>query len=170
MASEGSMVMVARKMHDIVRLAISIVICQGVGVIGAFFTHSSIPTWYATLAKPAFTPHNGVFAPVWTTLYVLMGIALFLVWRSGPAESKVKLAIGLFSVQLLCNVAWSPLFFGLRFPLAGLVKIIALWVAIVVTIFSFLKISRASSILLVPYFTWVSFAAALNTVIWRLNP
>ena len=118
-----------------------------------------MPTWYATLAKPAFTPPHWVFAPAWTTLYVLMGIALFLVWRRGLAEGKVKLAIGLFSAQLLCNAVWSPLFFGLRSPLAGLVDITVLWIAIVFTIFIFFKISKTSGILLVPYLMWVSFAA-----------
>jgi benzodiazapine receptor len=158
------------KKQDIARLIISIVICQSVGVIGAFFTQPAIPTWYATLVKPAFTPPHWVFAPAWTTLYVLMGIALFLVWRRGLAEGKVKLAIGLFSVQLLCNAVWSPLFFGLRSPLAGLVDIVVLWIAIACTIFSFLKISRTSGIVLVPYLMWVSFAAVLNAAIWRLNP
>lgn len=162
--------MAAIKLKDGVRLAISILICQGAGFVGSLFTRPSIPTWYATLEKPSFTPPNWVFAPVWITLFALMGISLFIIWRSGLAEKKIRKALGIFGAQLTFNILWSALFFGLRSPLAGLIDIAVLWIAIAFTCFYFFKISKAAGVLLVPYLAWVSFAAALNASIWRLNP
>jgi tryptophan-rich sensory protein len=122
-----------------------------------------------TLEKPTFTPPNGVFSPVWITLFLLMGISLFLIWRTGLAERRVKVALGCFSAQLVFNLAWSVLFFGLKSPLGGLIDIAVLWIAIALTIFYFSKISKVAGLLLLPYIVWVSFAAALNFFIWRLN-
>jgi len=158
------------KTKDGVKLAISILICQGAGFIGSLFTRPSIPTWYAALEKPSFTPPNWVFAPVWITLFALMGISLFIIWRSGLAEKKIRKALGIFGVQLTFNILWSALFFGLRSPLAGLIDIAVLWVAIALTVFYVFRISKTGGALLVPYLVWVSFAAALNASIWRLNP
>jgi benzodiazapine receptor len=162
--------MAAIKTRDIIKLAISILICQGAGFIGSLFTRPSIPTWYATLEKPPFTPPNGVFAPVWITLFALMGISLFIIWRRDLAEQKTRKALGIFGAQLAFNILWSALFFGLRSPLAGLVDIAVLWIAIALTCFYFFKISKAAGVLLVPYLLWVSFAVALNASIWWLNP
>lgn len=157
------------KIKDVVSLLISILICQGAGFIGSLFTRPSIPTWYATLAKPSFTPPNGVFSPVWIMLFALMGISLFLVWRTGFAERKTRVALAFFGAQLIFNILWSASFFGLRSPLVGLIDIAVLWVAIALTIFFFFKISRLATVLLLPYIVWVSFAVILNVSIWTLN-
>ncbi len=153
-----------------VKLAASIIICLLAGVFGSLFTAPAIPTWYETLAKPSFSPPNWLFAPVWTTLFVLMGIAAYLVWRRGLDDPPARAALGVFVVQLILNVAWSVFFFGLRSPLAGLVVIVVLWIAILVTTLTFLRLSRAGGLLLLPYVLWVSFAALLNFSIWQLNP
>jgi benzodiazapine receptor len=156
-------------LSDLLRLAVSIAVCQLAGFVGSVFTRISVGTWYAALKKPSFTPPNWVFSPVWITLFVLMGIAAFLVWNKGLSDQKVKIALGIFAVQLILNVLWSVMFFGLRSPLAGLIEIAVLWVAILVTILYFFKVSNTAGILLIPYFLWVSFAAVLNASIWRLN-
>lgn len=149
------------------KLIFSIGLCLGAGVLGSFFTVSSIPTWYTTLNKPSFSPPNWIFAPVWTVLYILMGVSLYLVWIS---KSKLKQnALYLFFVQLGLNALWSLIFFGLHNPSLALVDIIALWVAIILTMRAFLKINKISGRLLVPYLAWVSFATYLNYSIWVLN-
>jgi len=151
------------------KLITSIIVCQLTGVLGSIFTRPAIPTWYATLKKPSFTPPDGVFSPVWITLFVLMGIAAFLVWNKGLSDQRVKIALSIFVVQLILNVLWSVMFFGLRSPLVGLIEIVVLWVVILLSILYFLKVSNIAGILLVPYILWVSFAAVLNFSIWRLN-
>jgi benzodiazapine receptor len=151
------------------KLITSIIVCQLTGVLGSIFTRPAIPTWYATLKKPSFTPPDGVFSPVWITLFVLMGIAAFLVWNKGLSDQRVKIALSIFVVQLILNVLWSVMFFGLRSPLVGLIEIVVLWIAILLSILYFLKVSNIAGILLVPYILWVSFAAVLNFSIWRLN-
>ncbi len=155
--------------QQIIKLIIAILICEGAGVLGSLFTAPAIPTWYVTLAKPSFSPPNWVFAPVWTTLFVMMGVAAFLVWNKGLAQPGVKLALGMFALQLLFNFLWSAMFFGLRSPLAGLIDIAALWVTLATTIWLFFRISTLAGALLLPYLAWVSFASALNFAIWRLN-
>jgi benzodiazapine receptor len=161
--------MIDIKKKDVLTLAICILICQCVGFIGSLFTRPSIPTWYATLDKPPFTPPNWIFSPVWITLFLLMGISLFLIWRRGFAERKVRIALVCFGSQLIFNILWSVLFFGFRSSLAGFIDIAALWVAIALTIFYCLKVSKMAGVLLVPYIVWVSFAAVLNFFILRLN-
>jgi len=158
------------RLLEISKLLVSVTICQVGGALGSFFTRPSIPTWYATLKKPWFTPPNWVFAPVWLTLFLLMGIAVFLVWRQRLRNQKVKVALAVFTVQLILNVVWSAVFFGFRSPLAGLVVIIILWVAILLTLLQFFKVSRLAGFLLLPYIGWVSIAASLNTSILILNP
>lgn len=155
---------------ELFRLVVSIAICQAAGLVGSFFTRPAIPTWYATLQKPAFNPPNWVFGPVWTTLFLLMGIALFLVWRKGLQAEGVAVALVVFTIHLVLNVLWSFFFFGMRSPLAGFVAILILSVAICATIFTFGRVSRPASVLLIPYIGWVSFAAFLNFHLWRLNP
>jgi len=154
---------------DIIKLIISIVACQGAGGIGAIFTRNAISTWYAYLKKPAFTPPNSVFGPVWITLYLLMGIAVFMVWREGLTEEGVKIAFIIFWVQLVLNVLWSVIFFGLKSPLGGMVLILLLWIAILVNIIKFFGVSPVAGVLLIPYIIWVSIAANLNVRIWILN-
>ncbi len=151
------------------KLLASIVVCQLAGVVGSFFTRISVDTWYSTLKKPFFTPPNSWFAPVWIVLYILMGVSSFLVWERGLDDKEIKNALKIFILQLLFNCIWSMAFFGLQSPLAGFVVIIVLWLLILWTIFEFIKISKASAILLVPYVIWVSFAVVLNGSILILN-
>ena len=152
-------------------MLLAIVICEAAGLLGSVFTISAIPTWYAMLVKPALNPPSWIFAPVWTTLYILMGIAAFLVWHKWRTHRKrdVKIALAVFAVQLALNALWSIVFFGLHSPAWALVNIVALWLAIVWTMIAFAKISRLAMYLLVPYIVWVSFAAYLNFAIWALN-
>lgn len=152
------------------KLIASLVICQLVGLLGAIFTGPAIPTWYAALEKPPFVPPEWTFSVVWTFLFLLMGISLYLVWNKGWDRRDVRLAIGVFGVQLFLNFLWSVLFFGMRLPLLGLVEIVFLWLAIVATIWLFYRISRTAGLLLLPYLAWVSFAALLNYYIWLFNP
>lgn len=154
---------------DLLKLIISLIVCQLAGVIGSLFTSPSIPTWYASLEKPSFNPPNWVFSPVWITLFVLMGISLFLLWRNGLEDQKVRIAILFFAVQLVLNVCWSAIFFGLKSPFFALIEIIFLWIAILLTILNSYKVSKAAGVLLIPYILWVSFAAVLNFSLWSLN-
>lgn len=124
--------------------------------------------WYAQLQKPSWNPPSWIFGPVWTTLYLLMGIAAWLVWRQGGFETA-RGALLLFLAQLALNALWTPVFFGLHQPGAGFVVIVLLWLAIVATIRAFVRFSRTSAALLSPYLLWVSFAAVLNFTVWRLN-
>ncbi len=156
-------------MIDPLKLVLSIIICQLAGFIGSLFTTPAIPMWYAILNKPSFTPPNSIFAPVWTTLFFLMGISLFLIWRMQEPKRYIRIAIIFFFIQLALNILWSFLFFGLKSPFAGLIEIIILWIAIFLTIVSFYGISKAAALLLVPYILWVSFAIVLNFYLWRLN-
>jgi len=157
------------KKQNLLRLIAAVVFCEAAGVAGAVFTMSSIPAWYAGLNKPAFTPPNWVFAPVWTTLFALMGIALYLVWGNGLKEKKVKTAVLVFAAQFALNILWSFLFFSLRQPLLAFAEIILLWLAIAATIIKFYPISRKAGLLLLPYLAWVTIASALNYFVWLLN-
>ena len=126
-------------------------------------------SWYSTLQKPFFAPPNWVFAPVWITLFILMGIALYLVWQCGTENRDVKIALGIFGVQFFLNVIWSFLFFGLRSPLLGFIDIIILWVAIMVTIGAFYRVKKSAAYFLIPYIAWVTLASALNGAIYFMN-
>ncbi|MCJ7653801.1 MAG: tryptophan-rich sensory protein [Dehalococcoidia bacterium] len=161
--------MSAMKPRDIWKLVVSIIACLAAGAVGSIFTRQAIPTWYATLEKPAFNPPNWLFAPVWTLLYIMMGVAAFLVWRKGLDNRQVRVALIVFLVQLVLNALWSVAFFGLESPLYGLIVIATLWVAILFTVLKFYRISLAASVLMWPYLLWVSFAAVLNSSIWLLN-
>ena len=143
--------------------------CECAGAIGAFFTASAIPGWYATLARPHFAPPNWVFGPVWTFLYAMMGIAAFLVWQMGMRDARVRSALRMFALQLALNVLWSIIFFGMRSVSGALVDIALLWLAIVAMIVYVARVSRPAAWLLAPYILWVSFAAYLNASIWVLN-
>jgi len=156
------------KFTDILKLVVSVILCQIAGFLGSLFTTPAIPTWYATLKKPFFNPPNWIFSPVWISLFILMGISLFFVWRRTD-HPKFKIAFFFFFVQLIFNVLWSIAFFGLKSPLLGLIDIILLWIAILLTIQNFLKISKFAGVLLIPYLLWVSFAALLNFSLWLLN-
>lgn len=157
------------KAADIIKLIAAIAISQFAGVIGSIFTMSSINTWYRSLEKPPFNPPSWVFAPVWITLYTLMGIAAWLVWRRGLANPSVKVALSLFLIQLMLNVTWTWIFFGNQAIYYAFIEILVLWLAILLTIIWFFKVSRLAGALLIPYIIWVSFAAVLNYSIWQLN-
>ncbi|MCR4311966.1 MAG: tryptophan-rich sensory protein [Candidatus Uhrbacteria bacterium] len=157
------------KRPNFFKLAVAIVGSQMAGIIGSVFTVSSVTTWYAELERPAFNPPGWVFGPVWTMLYVLMGIAAYLVWQRGTKRRDVRIALGLFVGQLVLNASWSIVFFGLHSPGGAFANIVLLWVAIVATMVAFARISRAAVWLLVPYIIWVSFAMYLNFAIWQLN-
>ena len=154
---------------NIIRLIVSIIACEGAGGIGAVFTTPAIPTWYASLKKPAFTPPNSVFGPIWITLYLLMGVAVFAVWREGLNQQGVTTAFAVFWVQLVRNILWSVIFFGLKSLLGGMVMILLLWIAILVNIITFFGVSSIAGGLLIPYIVWVTIAANLNVRIWILN-
>lgn len=156
-------------MSNIVKLIISIVVCQLAGVIGNIFTSESVSTWYQTLNKAPFNPPDWLFGPVWITLYLLMGISMFLVWREGLQNQRVKPAFILFIVQLVLNIAWSMVFFGMQSISGGLIVIIILWFLIILTIIRFKSISKVAAFLLVPYLLWVSFATVLTFYIYKLN-
>lgn len=154
---------------DLPLLVIALIVPQAAGALGSLFTVAAIPTWYATLVRPELAPPNGLFAPVWTTLFLLMGIAAFLVARTGMHQGKVRGALVLFGIQLVLNVLWSFLFFGMHAPGLALIEIAVLWLAIAATLLAFLKISRTAGLLLTPYLLWVTFAAYLNYSFWSLN-
>lgn len=154
----------------IIRVIIPIVICLFAGFIGSFFTTTAIPTWYASINKPSFNPPNWLFGPVWTFLYILMGISLYIIWDKDVKNKKIKNnALMIFGIQLFLNVLWSVIFFGLKSPFYAFIEIMFLWVTILFTIISFYKISKTASFLLIPYILWVSFASLLNFYVWVLN-
>jgi tryptophan-rich sensory protein len=157
------------KIQTLCKLVVAIAVCQLAGIIGSIFTFSEIPTWYATLVKPELNPPSWIFGPVWTTLYVLMGIAAFLVWRKGLEHKDVKKALIIFSIHLILNSLWSIVFFAIHSPLWAFVNIILLWLIIVWIMKLFYKISKPTLWLLIPYILWVSFASYLNYSIWTLN-
>lgn len=154
---------------DLLSLLVAVGVPVGTGALGGVVTARAIPVWYVGLAKPAWNPPAAVFAPVWTALYALMGVAVWWVWRAGWEQPGVPLALGLFGVQLLANLGWSLVFFGLRRPGWALAEIALLWLLIALTGAQFASVSLVAAGLLVPYLAWVTFAAALNAAVWRLN-
>jgi len=147
----------------------AILFCEAVGLLAAWATQLSVTTWYPTLAKPWFTPPNWLFAPVWTLLYAMMGLAVFLVWRRGTARAGVRQALVLFGLQLGLNAAWSFAFFGARSPGLGLVVIVGLGAVLTWTVERFFRVRSAAGWLMVPYLVWVGYAVLLNAAIWTLN-
>jgi tryptophan-rich sensory protein len=155
------------KKGNFFKLIIAIVVSESAGIIGSFFTAPAISSgWYAALEKPALNPPSWVFAPVWTILFALMGIAAFLVWRKGLERKDVKIALWIFAGQLVLNALWSIIFFsqpfGINGPAVAFIEIIFLWLAILATIIYFARVSKVAAWLLVPYILWVSFASYLN--------
>ncbi len=150
-------------------LAGFVLLCLGVGAVGGWVTAAAVRDWYPALVKPAWNPPSWIFGPVWTTLYVMMGVAAWLVWRSNPRFSAIRLAMILFFVQLALNCLWSFLFFGGRSPGLALVDIAALFVVLGLTVTAFFPHSKPAGFLLLPYLAWVGFATALNASMWWLN-
>ncbi len=158
------------KKGDIAKLVISILIPLIVGFTSSLATFGSITTFFDVLNKPSWTPPAWAFGPIWTTLYILMGIALFLVWRKGWDRKDVKIAIGVFALQLILNFFWTIIFFGFKSLFGGLIEIVFLWIAILINIILFYRISKAAGLLLVPYIIWVTIASYLNYTVFLLNP
>jgi len=148
----------------------AIIVSFMAGIIGSIPTLNSVNTWYSTLNKPFFNPPNWVFAPVWNILYLLMGVAFYIILISKPKEKEAKDdAVKFFLLQLLLNAIWSIIFFGLRLPLVAFFEIVFLWFILSVTIRKFIRISSFAAVLLIPYFLWVTFAMMLNAAIVLLN-
>jgi tryptophan-rich sensory protein len=156
-------------LSSIIKLIVSILASFAAGGIGSLFTFKAIPTWYAGLRKPRYTPPNQAFGPVWTTLYVLMGISVFLVWQKGLATNGALLAFVLFWIQLAINAIWSIIFFGMKSRGGGVITIIVLWLLILATIITSFRVSGWAGTLLIPYIVWVTIASYLNIGVWILN-
>lgn len=137
------------------------------GAIGSFFTIQAIPTWYALLNKPSFSPPNWIFAPVWLALYLMMGISLYINWTSKKKMAKSN--VRLFFIHLFFNFIWTPVFFGAKNLGLALVIIVVIWILIVEMIRRFWSVNKAASLILIPYLLWVSFATLLNFTLWRIN-
>jgi tryptophan-rich sensory protein len=153
----------------VVTLAGAVLLPLAVGALGSLATFDAVRVWYPTLVRPSFAPPAWVFGPVWTALYVMMGVASWLVWRKRHAQPAARGALSFYAVQLLLNLAWSWIFFDLHQPLAALVEITVLLVAIALTTLRFRAVSGAAAALMLPYLAWVSFATALNAGFWWLN-
>jgi len=155
-----------RRSKAILGLCGWVLICFAAAALGAVFMPGD---WYAALRKPTWNPPGWIFGPVWSVLYTMMAVAAWLVWQRGGFGAQRR-PLGLFLVQLALNAAWTPLFFGLHQPGVAFAEIVLLWLAIAWTLATFWRVHRAAAWMLVPYLTWVSFAALLNFTLWRLNP
>jgi tryptophan-rich sensory protein len=156
-------------MNNAIKLVISVALPLAVGGLSGYATARGVSTWYPTLVKPSFNPPAWVFGPVWTLLYIMMGIAAFLVWRRGLNADGVRIALAVFAIQLALNGLWSILFFGMHAPGWALAEIILLWMAIGTATLLFWRVVPAAGVLLLPYWAWVSFATVLNASLWWLN-
>ena len=157
-------------MNKYVKILLCVVTCIAIGFLSGQVTQTSVETWFPTLEKPSFNPPSWVFAPVWSLLYVMMGIAAGLVWNRIDHENEnVRKALWFFVIQLVLNALWSIIFFGLKNPLLALIEIVLLWLMIYETYVKFGKIDKIAGYLFVPYWLWVTFATALNASIWWLN-
>jgi tryptophan-rich sensory protein len=154
---------------QITYIVISVTVCLTIGFLSSFATQSSVNDWYLELNKPSFNPPNWIFAPVWTLLYIMMGIAAGIVWAKGFYHIWVKTALYHFGIQLLFNALWSIIFFGFKNPFGALLVILTLLVLLIFTIKWFKVVSTTAAYLLIPYLLWVCFATALNYKIWELN-
>jgi tryptophan-rich sensory protein len=158
------------KASSVLKLLLAVGVSFCASFIGSFATFSGNSfTWYDSLKKPVFTPPDWLFGPVWTLLYLMMGIAAFLVWQKGLTKSRVRIALAFFIVQLAFNAAWSMIFFGFHSVGLALFEIVFLWLAILATVISFWRVDRVAAVLLLPYIGWVSFAVILNAGIYLLN-
>jgi translocator protein len=155
-------------MKKIVQLVLCLLACLSIGAIGGIATASGVNNWYVTLVKPFFNPPNAIFGPVWTVLYLLMGISLYLILQA-PSSDLRKKALVVFAVQLFLNFCWSFLFFKFHLLAVSFIEIILIWCSIVVMIITFYKLDKKAALLQIPYLLWVSFASVLNGAIWFLN-
>ena len=148
---------------------ICILVVELLGGLGGFLTSQSVKDWYVHLEKPPGTPPNWLFGPVWISLYAMIGLSFAILWQKGFDNTPARRARTLFIIQMALNVIWSPVFFGLHQPFIGLIIILGLWVATLLTILAFSKLSKTATFLLIPYLLWVSYASYLNAGIWYLN-
>jgi len=155
--------------HPVGSLVAVVLCCELAGASGVLLSGDGVSVWYPTLVKPSFTPPSWVFGPVWTALFAMLGVAAWLVWRAGLDRRSVRVTLALFLAQYAVQVAWSAVFFGLRWPAGGLAVIAVLWVGVVATVGAAVRVDRRAAVLLVPYLAWVSFAAVLNYRLWQLN-
>jgi tryptophan-rich sensory protein len=153
---------------NVIKLVISLLLPLSVGAVAGMFTSQAVPIWYASLNRPSFNPPNWVFGPVWTSLYILLGISFFLIWKEYPSKER-NLAIKIFSIQMLLNFAWSFLFFYFNLIGVAFIEIILLWISIAAMIYLFYKIKPFAAYLNIPYLLWVSFATILNAGYYFLN-
>jgi benzodiazapine receptor len=156
------------KLHPVVRFIIALALPLLVGAIAGKFTTEAIPGWYENLNRPSFSPPNWVFAPVWTTLYLLMGISMFLIWSLQETQERNN-ALGIYWIQLFLNFSWSFLFFYFKAPEVAFVEIVLLWIFIIILIQKFYKLKPLAAYLNVPYLLWVSFATILTAAYAYLN-
>jgi benzodiazapine receptor len=156
------------KFDDFVKLVVAFAASFLAAILGTLFTIPNIPSWYVSLNKPSFSPPDWLFGPVWTILYILMAVAIFLIWRR-PESKQRDSAIALYAAQLIMNVLWSIAFFGLHSVLLGLALIVVLFVLLLLTTYEFYKISKPAAYAMVPYVLWVGFAELLNGAIYLLN-
>lgn len=154
---------------DLGKLVITLLGAFAAGAIGSIFTFNAIPTWYANLEKTVITPPNWVFGPAWTTLYILMAIAAFLVWREGSKKEKVKEAMQLYWIQLGLNATWSILFFSAHLLLTAYVEVLFLLAVIIMTTVWYYRVNKVAAYLMIPYILWVSFASVLNLLTYLAN-
>jgi translocator protein len=155
------------KLRQTAGIVVSLLIVFGIATLGGAITNLSVATWYPSLDKPSWTPSGATIGLIWTILYTLMGISAWIVWRRDSGTEKPALAI--YAAQLLLNIGWSGLFFGLRSPGLALIEIGVLWVAILATLVAFWKVSKLAGVLMIPYLSWVTVAVVLNALIWKMN-
>jgi tryptophan-rich sensory protein len=161
---------ITKFIKDPVAFLACVIVCNLAGVVGGLFTETGPGTWYSGIVKPWFLPPSIAFPIVWTILYILMGITLYLLWTADRTNLQVKVALGFFAIQLALNIAWSFFFFGLNNPLYGLIVIVFLWIFIFETIITSYRINKNAAHLLIPYILWVSFATLINAAVLILNP
>ena len=154
---------------DLIALALFVALCLAIGALCAAVTETSVRTWYEELSKPSFNPPNELFGPIWTVLYIMMGVAAWRVWRGADRET-VRGPLTLFALQLALNLGWSVVFFGLQKIGAAVATIFVLDVAVAVTTLAFRPVDRLAGLLMLPYLAWVAYATVLNIALWRLNP
>jgi translocator protein len=153
---------------NIIKLCVALILPLAVGSIAGIFTAQAIPEWYASLNRPSFNPPNGIFGPVWTSLYLLMGMSLYIIWKQS-ADKKRKTAMIIFFIQLLLNFCWTFLFFYFKEIGLALIEIIVMWIAILLMFISFYKVKPVAAYMNIPYILWVSFATILNAAYYILN-
>ena len=160
---------VRSRLVDLTGLVLFVALCLGIGALGASIAATSVESWYSGLVKPSFNPPDEVFGPVWTVLYILMGVAAWRVWRSADRDIT-RGPLTLFALQLAINLGWTVVFFGLQKIASAVATIVVLDVAVLVTMLAFRAVDRVAALLMMPYVAWVAFATVLNVAIWRLNP